>query len=231
MINFETQGAVAIITFDNGRLNILTREMHKRLYALMLRFLRSDDLKVAVLTCREGQSFSAGDDLKTVHDDFADEPDWEELTVRLDRDKPVIAAVRGHCVGQGLIYLALLTDIRLATPEASFGLPEISLGMGGAGGMARLGLQIPHTAAMQLLLTGDFLSAYEAQRCYLVNEVVDEGDLLPRALELAERVARHPLLALRAEMQSYQAVCAGMGADSTVQSNRLYDWQRRALKS
>jgi enoyl-CoA hydratase/carnithine racemase len=228
MIRFEVYGQIAVITFDNGRLNILTREMHHHLYVLMLRFLRSDDLKVAVLTCGEGQSFSAGDDLTTIDDDFGEEPDWEELTMRLDRDKPMIGAVRGYCIGQGLIYLALLTDIRLASRQAEFGFPEITKGMGGAGGMARLGAQIPYTAAMQMLMTGDFISAEEARRYFLINEVEEEDALLPRAMELAERVARHPLVALRAEMQA----CQGSGTnavDNVIQANRLYDWQRNVL--
>src|SRR6185436_5892370 len=104
----ETRGAVAILTLDNGRLNILTRPMHERLLRLLLQFLRDDALKVAVLTCKPDTSFSAGDDLKTVDDPYGSEPDWEELVMLLPRAKPIVGAVRGHCVGQGLIYLLML---------------------------------------------------------------------------------------------------------------------------
>ncbi len=132
MIDYERHEAIAVITLDNGRLNILSRAAHERLHRTLLRFLRDDKLKVAVLTCKTGTSFSAGDDLKEIDLPYGDEPDWAELTMTMLRNKPVIAATRGHCIGQGLVYLLLLTDIRFAAPDARFGFPEISKGMGGA---------------------------------------------------------------------------------------------------
>lgn len=200
MIDFETRGAVAVITLDNGRLNVLTRELHRRLYLLLLRFLRNDDLKVAVLTCREGASFSAGDDLKSVYDDFGEEPDWEELVMALPRTKPVIGAVRGHCVGQGLAYLLMLTDIRFASADAKFGLPEIRYGMGGAVAMTRLAQQIPQVVAMRMALTGESIDADQASACHLINDIVQDARLLDVALAEADKVAAHPLAALRCEM-------------------------------
>jgi enoyl-CoA hydratase/carnithine racemase len=200
MIRFEVAGPVATITFDNGRLNILTREMHEFLYRALLRFLRDDALKVGIVTCGANTSFSSGDDLKTADDPFGDAPDWAELVMTMPRSKPMIGAVRGHCLGQGLIYLLLLTDIRYAAPNASFGFPEIKYGMGGAGVAARLSQQIPPTVAMHMVLTGEPLGAEAARECHLLNEVVPDAQLLDKAVSVANRIGAHPLVSLQTEL-------------------------------
>lgn len=200
VIDFQTRDAVALITLDNGRLNILSRAIHERLYRALLRFLRDDALKVAVLTCRPGTSFSAGDDLKEIDLPYGDEPDWAELVTTIVRNKPIIAATRGHCLGQGLVYLLLLTDIRFAAPDAKFGFPEIAKGMGGAANVTQLATYIPSTVAWRMALTGEPLNAEQAAACHLVNEVVDDAALLERALAEAHKIAAHPLAALKAEM-------------------------------
>jgi len=152
------------------------------------------------MTSAEGTSFSAGDDLKTVNDDYGTEPDWAELVLTLPRDKAIVAAVSGYCLGQGLVYLLSLTDIRYASPDAQFGFPEIKYGMGGAGAITRLRQLIPPTVAMHMVLTGEFMSAADAANCHLVNAVVPAGGLLEQAVLTAEKIAAHPLAALRMEM-------------------------------
>ena len=122
----------------------------------------------------------------------------------INRTKPVIGAVKGWCLGQGLLHLLTLTDIRIATADAKFGFPEIQYGMGGAGGATRLGYQIPQTLAMYLLLTGDYYSAQQAKDSFMINEIVDDEKLFPRAMEIARRIARHPLTGITMEMELYQ---------------------------
>jgi enoyl-CoA hydratase/carnithine racemase len=200
VIDFQTRDAVALITFDHGRLNILSRTMHERLYRALLRFLRDDALKVAVITCNPGTSFSAGDDLKEIGLPYGDEPDWSELVMTLARNKPIIGATRGHCLGQGLVYLLVLSDIRFAAPDATFGFPEIAKGMGGAANLTQLAAHIPPTIAWRMALTGDALNAQQAAACHLVNEIVPDADLLESALAEARKIASHPLAALTAEM-------------------------------
>jgi enoyl-CoA hydratase/carnithine racemase len=227
MIRLDIQGAIGIITVDNGRLNILTREMHAQLYRILLTLLRDDRIKVGVLTCLPNTSFSAGDNLKTIDDSFGDEPDWEELVMTLSRTKPIIGAVRGHCVGQGLVYLLMLTDIRYCTPDSSFGFPEISRGMGGAGMISQLSRHIPPAIAMHMILTGEALGADKARECFLVNDIVAEDTLLARTLEVASKVARHPLIALQTEMWPGTRG-TGMGqADLVAQFSMLWEQQRR----
>ena len=229
MIHFETRGAVALITLDNGRLNILTRELHQLLYQHLLRFQRDDALKVAVLTCREGCSFSAGDDLKTVDDDFGDQPDWEELVMMLPRTKPIVAAVRGHCVGQGLVYLLMLTDIRFAAPDAMFGFPEIRYGMGGAVALTRMAQQIPQVVAMRMALTGESLNASRAAACFLVNDIVADEHLLAVALAEANKVAAHPMAGLRAEMIATARGAGLSQAESLALYAQLWEDRKRGL--
>ena len=228
MIEFETRGAVAILTLDNGRLNILTRPMHERLLRLLLQFLRDDALKVAVLTCKPDTSFSAGDDLKTVDDPYGSEPDWEELVMLLPRAKPIVGAVRGHCVGQGLIYLLMLTELRYCTPDASFGFPEIKHGMGGASSLTGLARQIPYTVAMQMVLTGEPLAADAAKACHLVNDIVPPDALLDRALAVAARIAEYPLAALKAEMWPVGREGQLGRAEAIAHFSTLWDIQRRS---
>ena len=102
-----------------------------------------------------------------------------------------------------MIYLLHLTDMRIAGKTAKFGLPEIAYGMGGAAGMARIYRHLPRVEAMRLCLTGDAIDAEEALRINLVNEVVDDAQVLDRAKALAARVTRHPLMAIRTEMEVF----------------------------
>jgi enoyl-CoA hydratase len=107
----------------------------------------------------------------------------------VDYPKPIIAAVNGPCVASGMEML-LGTDLRIASPNAVFGLPEVCRGLFASGGSTvRLPRQIAYVHAMDLLLTGRYVSAEEALRFGLINEVVERDRLLDRAMELAERIA------------------------------------------
>jgi enoyl-CoA hydratase/carnithine racemase len=230
MIRLDVQGAIGIITVDNGRLNILTREMHAQLYRILLTLCRDDRIKVGVLTCLPNTSFSAGDNLKTVDDPYGDEPDWEELVMTLPRSKPIIGAVRGHCIGQGLVYLLMLMDIRYCTPDSSFGFPEIAQGMGGAGITSQLCRHIPPAIAMHMILTGEPLGADKARECFLVNDIVADETLLARTLEVASKVARQPLIALQTEMWPGTRGTAMGRADLVAQFSALWEQQRRIYR-
>ena len=99
-------------------------------------------------------------------------PGWDIDVLLHQRTKPIIAAIDGYCLGKGLIYVLQHTDIRIASDNAIFGLPEIAYGMAGASGSTRLAQQIPLTAAAWLALTGEFIDAAEALRVHLINKVV-----------------------------------------------------------
>lgn len=244
---YERKGKIGYFTIRNGSVNPMTPAMHKELYGHMLEFLADDEVHVGIMQGAGDRAFSAGDDIKTPYAKFATPkeeldyylspkhrletgtPDtfaWSRDVLALDRFKPIIAAVRGYCFGQGMIYLSHLTDIRVASEDAKFGFPEIAYGMGGAGGSTRLSRFIPHTVAMEMLLTGDPLDAQQALRANLVNAVVPADQVLAKAEAYAERIARHPLLALRVEMEASMR-----GMDMTRQgaldyAKNLYRMQR-----
>ena len=112
--------------------------------------------------------------------------------------KPIVAAINGYALAGGSELLQA-TDIRIASTTASFGLTETQRGLvPGAGSMVRLPRQVPYCKAMEILMTGDAISAEEALRIGFVNEVVAPERVLPRAYEFAERLARNGPLAVAA---------------------------------
>ena len=180
-------------------MNPFTASMHRQLYEALLDFEADPSLRVGILTGAGDRAFSAGDDIKTPGlefdsplDELLDElvpshrvlqsqPEryaWAHDVERMERHKPIIGAVRGWCLGQGLVYLLMLTEIRVASDDAKFGFPEVAYGMGGAGGSTRLGRHIPHVWAMWMLLTGEPIDAAEALRINLVNRVVPGADVI-----------------------------------------------------
>ena len=109
--------------------------------------------------------------------------------------KPVIAKIRGYCIGGGL-ELALMSDIRYSTPDAKFGAGEIKLGWhGGAGNTQLLPRHMSTGRALEMLLTGDMISAAEAERSGLVDRIFNEDELDQKVQELAERIASNAPIA------------------------------------
>src|SRR5271166_1918040 len=118
-------------------------------------------------------------------------------TLNPQPDQPLIAAVNGPCLGGGCEMLQQ-TDIRIAEEQAVFGLPEAKFGLiAGAGSTVRLKRQIPYTKAMEMILTGEPLTAAEAYHFGLIGHVVPKGHSLAKAHEIAARVAANGPLAVR----------------------------------
>jgi E-phenylitaconyl-CoA hydratase len=112
--------------------------------------------------------------------------------------KPVIAAINGHALGAGL-EIALDCDLRIATPNATFGLPEARwASVPAVGGVSHLLRAVPSAVAMKMLLTGDRIDAAEAHRVGLVSDVVPGPELIETALRLGRRIAANGPLAIRA---------------------------------
>ena len=246
-LHYEKRGAVAHFSLDNPPVNVFTPAIHKQFYDALSDFCADTNVHVGVWAGVGERSFCAGDDIKSPRPDRSaaqiierqlgvrheteslEYPGWESEVLEVTRYKPIIGAVNGHCLGQGLIYLMLLTDIRIASPNASFGLPEIAYGMGGAGGMLRLARQIAHTAAMWMALTGKPYDAEQALRHNIINEIVPLSELHERAGVIAEMIAAHPPLAVRTEMESYYRAQDMTRSDAQAFTAHLYRLQRLAM--
>ncbi|HYX40295.1 MAG TPA: enoyl-CoA hydratase-related protein, partial [Pyrinomonadaceae bacterium] len=180
-------------------LNIKTREEG----AAVFEELRADDsVRVVVITGAGDKAFIAGADIA----EFAGRTAVTQREVMTGRSlftaidsfpKPVIAMINGYCLGGGC-ELALACDLRIASERASFGQPEINLGIiPGGGGTQRLTHLVGEGKAMELILTGEIINAQAAHAIGLVNMVVPHEELEAKTLEIANRIAEKSPIALR----------------------------------
>jgi enoyl-CoA hydratase/carnithine racemase len=204
-IDLGQSGHIATITINRPkRLNALDAE-HYHLLSQAWEIVRDDpEIRVAIVTGSGDRSFCAGADIKSfvalehpAHEFWLTQRD-QLLNRGLEVWKPVIAAVNGHCLGAGLTLL-FATDIRFASPNATFGLPEIKRGViASNGGTQRVLAQLPYAIAMEMAITGDPIDVETAAHWGLINHVVAQQDLLDAAYECAERVAANAPLAVQA---------------------------------
>jgi E-phenylitaconyl-CoA hydratase len=211
---FDLTDHVAVITLNRPEVrNAINRELSAALLEALHRVREEDDIRVAVIT-GAGRTFSAGADLKeraqvgrAADASAASIVDANRAAgfARLAMEKPLIAAIDGYCLAAGF-ELALTCDIRVCTPEARIGLPEITRGFfPGGGGPQRLMRAIPQAVAMEMILTGDPIDAATALRVGLVSRIVPEPELLPTARQIAHRIAGHAPLAVKAVKEVAQA--------------------------
>lgn len=206
-IKFEVTGHVAIITIDRPeRMNCLDPQHNEDLTAAFARYENDDSLRCAVITGASDQSFCAGADLRELIPPFHDAarrretPPWVfvGMTGFFDAQKPTIAAVNGHAIAGGL-EIALACNIRIASPQASFGLAETKWAIiPGAGGTQRLPRAVPLGAAMEMILSGEPVGADDALRLGPVNRIVPVEQFLASALTLAMSIAGKGPVAVRA---------------------------------
>jgi enoyl-CoA hydratase len=201
-MRYERVGAAALLTIDRPeRRNAIDRAAAEAFRQGLTEFEADDGARVLVLTGAGGQAFCAGADLKAM-DLEVDHQAGPMGPTRLTPAKPAIAAVDGWCLAGG-VELALWCDLRVATPQSTFGLFERRWGVPLVdGGTQRLPRVIGMGRALELILTGRPVEAEEAHRIGLVNEVVEPGKHLERALELAERIAAFPQETMLADRQA-----------------------------
>ncbi|HEU4343450.1 MAG TPA: enoyl-CoA hydratase-related protein [Candidatus Binatia bacterium] len=219
----ETEGAVAVVTLNRPQqLNALSYDLVKDLCLAVEQLDRDDTVRVIILTGGE-RAFAAGADIKEMADlGPFDERVQGRLAYR-DRinkvSKPMIAAVSGFALGGGC-ELAMSCDIIIASETARFGQPEINLGtIPGSGGTQRLTHLIGKHRAMEMVLTGEFIDASEAERVGFVNRVVPVELLLDEAKAMANKIAAKPVIAIKAAKEAILK-SANMGLDDGLEFER-----------
>ncbi|MFD2248667.1 enoyl-CoA hydratase [Pseudochelatococcus lubricantis] len=191
------RGRVGLITLNRPKaLNAINRQLTEEVLAAAQAFDADPSIGAIVITGSE-KAFAAGADIKEMQPQgYIDMylADWFGAWERLPAvRKPVIAAVAGFALGGGC-ELAMMADFIIAADTAKFGQPEIKLGViPGMGGSQRLTRLIGRAKAMELVLTGRFIDAQEAERAGLVARVVPAAELLDDALKTAKTIAFHSL--------------------------------------
>ena len=237
MAVLETQvdGHIFIMTLNRPEsMNAFSSELIAAVGEAWKRFREDGELRVAIITGAGERAFSAGADLKEMAQRNTSGPQrstfWDMPEPQLYRGmelwKPVIAAVNGFALGGGL-ETAMACDIRIASENASFGLPEVSRGIiPGAGGTQRLPRLVGFGIALELLMTGRRIDAQEAYRIGLVNHVVPLDQLMDKAMEIAREIGANAPLAVQAAKEA-----AYRGMNTTLQEGlRIENFESQAIR-
>ena len=208
-IIFEKQAQVAYITLNRPQvLNVYNVQMRDDLYQVLGAIRDDSEIRVVIFTGAGDKAFCAGADLS----EFLSAPSPViARRVRFGRDlwslflnmpQPLIAACHGFALGSGL-EIALCCDIRIASPDARFGVPELRLGiLPAAGGTQTLPRIVGRAKALEMLLTDRWVAGEEAKEIGLVNMVVPKESLLPTAAEMAHKIAALNPTAVRLAKQA-----------------------------
>ncbi len=199
----DVTDGIMIVTLNRPKVkNAANKALAEGVAAAMDKLDSDDSIRVAILT-GAGGTFCAGMDLKafvTGETPMIEGRGFAGLTESTPR-KPLIAAVEGYALAGGL-ELAISCDLIVTADNAKFGIPETKRGLAAAaGGLIKLPRQIPPRLAMELALTGDFISAQRAYEIGLVNEVVPAGTALEAAKTLAGRIVANGPLAVAVSKQ------------------------------
>lgn len=197
-VHIEVSDYVALLTMDRKPVNALSRAMRRQLVAAFDEISAREDIRCAVLTA-SGSVFCAGADLKDRPDedipgDFLEHNRITRETGNAIREcaKPVIAAVNGAALGAGM-GLAAACDILYASENATFGMPEINVGL--AGGASMLRTLLGRSTMRRMFYTGQRLTAHDLLRRNVLEDVLKSEDLLPTTMALAREIASKAPLA------------------------------------
>ncbi len=231
---YEKKGRIAVVTINRPeRMNSLHPPANFELHEIWNDFEQDPELWVGILTGAGDKAFSAGNDLRYTAEHGMDmvrmaDSGFGGITSRTTCWKPVIAAVNGYALGGGF-EMALACDIIIAADHARVGLPEPRVGlMAGAGGVHRLPRMIPRKVALGYMLTGRHMTAQEALRWGVVNEVVPLAALMPTAMRWANDILECAPLSIRA---TKQAAMMGLDHPLDVALNMSYTETGRMRRS
>jgi enoyl-CoA hydratase len=208
-ILFEIKNRIAFVTINRpDKLNALNDATLDELNYCFLKIKNNKEVYVAIITGAGEKAFVAGADISEINKldtangkIFADKGQ-SIFTLIENLEKPVIAAINGFALGGGC-ELALACHIRIASSNAKFGQPEVSLGLiPGYGGTQRLTRLINSGRAAEMILTGDLIDANEALRIGLLNKIYSSEELITKATELAEKISSKGQIAVRKALRA-----------------------------
>src|SRR5712672_1595409 len=206
---YEKKGAIAYVTLNRPRvLNALSRRTWEDLRTAFEAAQGDPEVRGIILTGAGDKAFIAGADISELAHLSAVEAEESSrygqavLDLVENLGKPVIAAVNGFALGGGC-ETAMACNIRIATDNAKFGQPEVKLGIiPGGGGTQRLPRLVGRGRALQLILSGEMISAQEAYRIGLVNEIVPAADLITRAEAILKKIASNAPIAVKFALEA-----------------------------
>ena len=211
LVDYVSEGRVAIITLNRPHAdNAITTELAAQLIEVLETIAARASVRVTILTGAGDRAFSVGGDLYQRKNMTKEQ--WLRQRQVFDRvlytlrqlRRPIIAAVHGMAYGGGC-EIAISTDFIIASDDAVFGQPEALVGLSaGGGGPVFLPRVLPPGKAMQMLMTGDPLTAQEAHRLGMVNELHPRAELMAAALRIAERIASNSPTAVQAVKRAVQ---------------------------
>jgi enoyl-CoA hydratase/carnithine racemase len=227
LVESQVDGAVALCRLSRPEArNALSPELMDELAVAVEGFDADPEIRCVVIA-GDDEVFASGADIRALRDRSFEESlrhpaasFWRRLAAC---KTPLVAAVSGFALGGGC-ELALLCDLIVASETAQFGQPEITLGIiPGGGGTQRLARVLGKQRTMELIITGRRIDAREAERLGLVNEVASKGDWLDQAMELAQRIARRPPIAVRLAKQAVLAADETGLSGGLEHDRRLYE--------
>jgi dehydration protein DpgD len=233
-VKYEKREHIAYITFNRPeRMNALHPPCHTEMDNVWDDFVSDQAMWVALVTGAGDKAFSAGNDLRYTAEHRGEQlmrskGGFAGITARYDIYKPIIAAVNGFALGGGF-EIALSCDVIIAAEHARFGLPEPRVGlMAAAGGVHRLPRHIPLKIAMGMMLTGKHITAQEAHKWGIVNEVVPLKDLIATAERWAGEIMECSPLSVQA---TKEAAMNGLGIPVEQAIAKHYEGQAKLFRS
>jgi enoyl-CoA hydratase/carnithine racemase len=199
-VKYERQGSIVIVTMNRPeQLNAMNLDMIDELSQAWIKLEDDPEARVAILT-GTGKAYCVGFDMKQM-DEGKLHPTTLQTMIPLSfsprsQSKPVIAAVNGHAIGAGFDFMAMDADMIVAAESATFGMPEVIYGMASLGSPFAWA-NVPRCIAMEIVLTGESITAERAHETGFVNRVVPDDELMDTAMRIAERIVANSPAAVR----------------------------------